>query len=237
MPDTGAAVFFTAGKDQYHALCRDFPSIKLDTARAGEALVNFGKGSSASSLGTIEVNTPIGRVTFHILDAPTPFLLCLDDMDALHFKFDNTMNLIVHALGKKTTPVVRKWGHPWFFLDKNEAATAFLTEQELRTLHRRFGHPMTRRFANVLRKAGFDEIDQRTLEEIEKFCHHCQKHSGPPRRFKFTLQDDLEFNHEIIIDVMYLNGKPVLHVVDGATAFHAGRFLPSMSSKDVWKHC
>ncbi len=34
---------------------------------------------------------------------------------------------------------------------------------------------------------------------------------------------------------MYLDGKPVLHAVDVATAFQAGRFLHSMSAKDTWE--
>jgi hypothetical protein len=43
-----------------------------------------------------------------------------------------------------------------------------------------------------------------------------EKSSG---RFKFTLKDDYEFNYLITIDVMYLDKKPVLQVVDSATAF------------------
>jgi len=31
-----------------------------------------------------------------------------------------------------------------------------------------------------------------------------------PGRFKFTLKDDYEFNYLVIIDVIYLNGKPIL---------------------------
>lgn len=42
-----------------------------------------------------------------------------------------------------------------------------------------------------------------------------------PSRFKFTLKDDYEFNACIIIDIMYLDGKPVLHVVDEATSCQA----------------
>jgi hypothetical protein len=34
---------------------------------------------------------------------------------------------------------------------------------------------------------------------------------------------------------MHLDGRPVLHVVDDATAFQAGRFLPSLSAKDTWE--
>ncbi len=49
-------------------------------------------------------------------------------------------------------------------------------------------------------------------------------------RFKFTLKDDYEFNYSVIIDVMYLNRKPVLQVVDSVTAFEVTRFLKDMSA-------
>ena len=44
--------------------------------------------------------------------------------------------------------------------------------------------------------------------------------------FKFTLYDDYEFNYEILIDIMYLeSNKPILYIVDSATAFNVARFL------------
>jgi hypothetical protein len=43
-----------------------------------------------------------------------------------------------------------------------------------------------------------------------------KKSSG---RFKFTLKDNYKFNYSIIIDVIYLDRKPVLQAVDSATAF------------------
>jgi hypothetical protein len=33
-------------------------------------------------------------------------------------------------------------------------------------------------------------------------------------RFKFSLKDDYEFNYSIVIDVIYLNNKLVLYVID-----------------------
>ena len=42
-----------------------------------------------------------------------------------------------------------------------------------------------------------------------------------------------EFNYEVIVDVMYLDARPVLHVIDEATAFQAARFLASISAKDT----
>jgi hypothetical protein len=40
-----------------------------------------------------------------------------------------------------------------------------------------------------------------------------------PGRFKFTLKDNREFNWCIVINVMYLDSKLVLYVVDEATVF------------------
>ena len=52
-----------------------------------------------------------------------------------------------------------------------------------------------------------------------------------PSRFKFTLKDDYEFNYTVIIDVIYLDSKPVLQVVDSSTLFQAAKFLKDMSIK------
>ena len=233
LPDTGAARVSTAGKEQYLALQREDPSVQMDESTAGQASIRFGKGSTTTSIGTVTIETPIGTTKFHVLDTPTPFLLCLADMDRLGVYFNNTTDELIR--GKKTIPVIRKWGHPWFFLSKTENAGVFLSEIELRRLHRRFGHPATNRLYQLLEKAGHDDVDKGTLEMIAKSCHHCQMHSTAPRRFKFTLKDDHEFNYEILVDVMYLNNRPVLHVVDSATAFQGARFLPSMSAKDTWE--
>ena len=40
-----------------------------------------------------------------------------------------------------------------------------------------------------------------------------------PSRFKFTLKDNYEFNYTVIIDVIYLDSKLVLQVVDSLILF------------------
>jgi hypothetical protein len=111
----------------------------------------------------------------------------------------------------------------------------FLTETELRRLHRRFGHPAVMRLVKLLKDAGHDDFEERTLKEVIKFCHYCQLHSSAPRRFKFTLKDDHHFNYKILVDVMYLSSKPVLHVVDSSTAFQGAKFLSAISAKETWQ--
>ena len=58
--------------------------------------------------------------------------------------------------------------------------------------------------------------------------------SKAPGRFKFTLKDDLDFNSEIIVNVMYLDGKLVLHIVNTATTFQTAYFLKDMSARAAW---
>jgi hypothetical protein len=110
-----------------------------------------------------------------------------------------------------------------------------LTETELRRLHRRFGHPAVMRLTRLLKDAGHHDFEEKTLEEVTKFCYYCQLHSSVPRRFKFTLKDDRYFNYKILVDVMYLSSKPVLHVVDSSTAFQGARFLSAISAKETWQ--
>ena len=49
-----------------------------------------------------------------------------------------------------------------------------------------------------------------------------------PSRFKFTLKDNYEFNYLVYVDIINLDRKPVLQVIDLVTSFKAARFLKDM---------
>ena len=241
--DTGATGS-TAGHNQYVAL-QQIQITPLNVAKASEVNITFGIGKT-SSIGTIDVNTPIGTVTFHVVDADVPFLLCLQDLDRLGAKYDNLANVIIQ--GNMRTPVIRAYGHPWLLLNHAESMAyshntiakpysepieCHLTEAELRQLHRRFGHPSAGRLHRVLERAGHDE-DYNLILRITKYCEQCQKHGKPPGRFKFTLKDDRDFNHTVIMDILHIDGKPVLQIVDESTAYQSARFLKDFSAEETW---
>ena len=233
MPDTGASGVSSVGEPQFRALCDIDPKVRLNTSRAGEQKIKFGDGDPKPSLGTTDVDTPIGTITFHVLPTNTPFLFCLKDMDAMGVELRNKKNVLER--GAQKVPIVRKWGHPWMLLHNLEeiAAWSHLTETELRQLHRRFGHPSVRRLIRILQLAGH-EVDSKSVNYLTKFCHHCQMKGKSPGRFRFTLKDDYEFNYSVIIDILFLEGKPVLQVIDAATSFGAARFLKDMSARNAW---
>jgi hypothetical protein len=233
MPDSGASGVSTVGEPQFLALQKLDPKIQLDRTKAGDHRIRFGKGTALSK-GIVKVETPLGQITFHVVPTNTPFLYCIQDMDKMGVKLDNLKNVLIQGI--KSVPIVRKWGHPWMLLHRTEETMAYshLTEVELRQLHRRFGHPSVQRLTKVLQRAGYNDIDPRTIERLTKFCKQCQLHSKSPGRFKFTLKDDRNFNYSVLIDVLYLDNKPVLQAIDEATAFNAARFLKDMSAKTAW---
>lgn len=232
MIDTGASLCSTAGYGQYLAL-NNIIKIKINHNTAGKVNVQFGIGN-VSSIGSVDVSTPIGIITFHIVKADTPFIMCLKDMDSMNVYFNNLKDTLIQ--GSKRYPVARTFGHPFLILPNTIMIASFLTDFELRQLHRRFGHPSVNRLIHLLDRSGHNNNHnhRRILENIEKFCHHCQKHGRSPTRFKFTIKEDVSFNHTIYVDVMYINGEPILHIVDEATKFQAARWLKDMSAISTW---
>ncbi|KDN64678.1 hypothetical protein CSUB01_12316 [Colletotrichum sublineola] len=151
MPDTGAARVSTVSQQQYTTLKRHLNrELPLDTSRAGEATIRFGSGNHFKSTGTVEVPTPVGNLTFHVMDSNTPFLFCLKDMDRHRVKFNNLTNTLVK--GDTIVPVVRKWGHTWMLLEqpKRTVAQHHLTDGKLQQIHRRFSHPSVQHLHKVL---------------------------------------------------------------------------------------
>jgi hypothetical protein len=207
------------------------------------ARIHFGIGS-ASSIGSVTIKTLIGKIEFHVLETDTPFLLCIDDMDALGVYYNNVDNILVTPEG--TFPVIRRFGHPFMLWDESLESfingslnqnPSSLTDTELRRLHRRFGHPAMERLHWVLERAGYNDVNKRSIEYITKYCLHCQKHGKSPGRFKFTLRtnDDPIYNYSIYVDIMYIDGNPILYVIDEATRFQAAKWLRDLSAKHTWE--
>ena len=52
-----------------------------------------------------------------------------------------------------------------------------------------------------------------------------------PNKFKFILKDNYKFNYIVIINIIYLDSKLVLQVVDSLILFQATKFLKDISAK------
>jgi hypothetical protein len=48
------------------------------------------------------------------------------------------------------------------------------------------------------------------------------------------LYEDLDFNHLVYIDIIYINGSLVLYIIDEATRYQAVYWLQNISAKHIW---
>ena len=47
--------------------------------------------------------------------------------------------------------------------------------------------------------------------------------------------ESIVYNHELALDLVWLSGKPVLHVVDTHTSFQNAIFIKNKSPEGLWK--
>lgn len=132
-------------------------------------------------------------------------------------------------------PLVRKLGHMYLTWPDE----ILYTQEELRKVHRHFYHPDSQRLFSVLRRANPEECSSQTLaelEDVEEECDICQRLSKAPSRFRVSMpHDSITFNRLLFCDLMFLEGKPVLHCVEKDTKFNVAAFLTGESVDDVWR--
>ena len=94
----------------------------------------------------------------------------------------------------------------------------FLIEAELCQVHTHFEPLSVNKLHKLLTETDYD-IEHKTIKIINKLCHYCQIKGKALQQFKFTLKKDIDFNYKIMMNIMYLDKKPVLHVVNAFIAF------------------
>jgi hypothetical protein len=88
--NTKAAFISTTGYSQFLAL-KETQNVKLNANTANKQRFKFGIESTASK-GTVQVNTPLEILAFHVIEADTPFLLSLHDLNKIRVYFNNLTN-------------------------------------------------------------------------------------------------------------------------------------------------
>jgi hypothetical protein len=237
--DTGANRASMISRAQYRAYCREFGvtmQVRPDQTRR---IAGIAGGVAVLGRALIPVAFPelglVLDVNFKITEHG-PSLLCLRDMKDANFQLDIQRNLLWH--GKKAQHLRLDNDHLLHLWTPETACTTLYTEVEVRKLHRAFGHPSVEKLANLLKTARPDEVNadvRQAIDALSKECDVCSRTGTAPRRFKLTMgMDDVQFNHVVAVDVMFLDGKMVLHMVDEATHFQAASFLKNGSAEETW---
>ena len=93
-----------------------------------------------------------------------------------------------------------------------------MIEIELRRLHRCFNYFLMRRFQIVFDQINHD-IDSHVFYQLIKYCEQCQRYNCFSKRFVCIIKNDVDFNFNLIIDILYINNKSVFHIIDETIRF------------------
>ena len=83
----------------------------------------------------------------------------------------------------------------------------------------------------VLEQAGYNDINYIIIKYLTKFYKHCQLYSKLLGRFKFIFKDNYNFNYQVVINILYLDRKPILYAVNNITIFNTAWFLRDILAK------
>ena len=190
------------------------------------------------SLGKISLPlaTPRGAprilVDFDIVQADVPALLGMDVLDREELVADTVFHRLAHRAAYDIEDGRKMYVDFWFIPLKRSISrhvyapvdpgirTNF-TRAQLHKLHRQFYHPSADKLFNLLLKARPEQATTETLEilkDISKICDPCQRIKPAPVRFRVSFgAENVRFNERILMDIMYVDQSPILHIVGEGT--------------------
>lgn len=184
----------------------------------------------------------------HIVDTDIPLLLSLQTMKklGLHMNFETdqieiggtTYNLEMTSTGHYTLQI-----SPSGFCSDDcivntvntvtDSKDVDLKNKALK-LHKRFAHASSQRIITLLRYAGQSNTDlEHELEQIDKSCDFCLKHSRAAPRPVVSLPLANEFNELIAMDLKQIQGTWVLHCLDYLTRFSAAHVVKEKDPNEI----
>eukprot|EP00971_Amphidinium_carterae_P351019 6491860-Amphidinium_carterae.1 len=111
----------------------------------------------------------------------------------------------------------------------------------LRRLHVKWWHASGARMKKLLAQAGLPERVYSEVDNVVKTCRVCRELAGPNPKPKTASRLSTTFNATLQADIVFLSGKPVLHLIDEASRFTQAKFLEATDDNttmamllDIW---
>ena len=162
-------------------------------------------------------------------------LLGLEFLKKERFKLDLVDDVHEHKSEGWRIPMVLKLVH--VFIEWPLGIILF-TRSELRKLHLSFFNASAQKLYELVKRARPEDISSDTkvvLEEISKACEACRRYSSMPYIFRVAMPiGEIVFNQEVAMDLMWIDGKAILHVVDAQTNYQNAVLLKGQSTEQVW---
>ena len=102
-------------------------------------------------------------------------------------------------------------------------------------LHCQFSHPHTNKLIDLVNKAGMGNDREliNCLKEVARNCNVCKVFSRPSPRPVVGLPMASEFNEVVAMDIKFLNGKMILHLIDHLSRYSAAAIINSKRPDEI----
>lgn len=218
--DTGANRCSMMSISQYNAYGVEF-QVPMNIKKDNQAKSSTGLGGDKThsmSIATIAIPFTclylIIDVDFVIIRDNTATILSLKDLKENHLDI-SVQRCKITFNNREQDLLLENYllRHKW---TQNELPYILYTESQLKRLHRNFGHPSASALYELLKRADFSKAGEKTkgsIQDIVKKCITYQNYSSPSSRFKLTIRsEELQLNHIVALDMMFICKKPVLHI-------------------------
>lgn len=66
-----------------------------------------------------------------------------------------------------------------------------------------------------------------------KYYKYYQNHEWSSKKFNFMIKNDIEFNYNIIVYILYIEKKLILNIIDKITYFQVKRLVKDIFTKYI----
>jgi hypothetical protein len=160
MIDSRASIRSIVDYEQYLTFIKNI-SIDLNRIKTNIVNVQF-EIESTLSLKSIIIDISIELMKFHVIKTNTLFLLSLADMNRLKVYFNNVENILFMITKNRNLSIIRRFDHHFLLWEDSYSLHSYiaqsfnfnlcyLTDVELRQLHRRFDHSSITKLHDLLK--------------------------------------------------------------------------------------
>ena len=198
----------------------------------------FGDGDIMHSKELIVIPVQFGsqqvKLMTCVVDCDVPLLLSRESLKRAEAHIDFKLDKVV-LFGEQTDVVISSTGHlclPLLCKAPKQRVKQVLfssplqeddpkaNEKKIIKLHKQFAHPSSDRLKHLIHDSGVSNSDiDGIVDQVSADCDVCKRYRKPPPRPVVSFPLANEFNQVVAMDIKFIGGIPVLHMIDHATRY------------------
>ncbi len=208
----------------------------------------FGDGENYESHFVYSFPIKIGDTTAilnsHVIDCDIPLLLSRESLQKSDAKIDfnkdticmfgQSLPMAVSSSGHLLLPLTNPINEECFLTSPINAEDITKARQQVSKIHKQFAHPRPEKLKKLIADSGnSDKNIMKMVDEITENCDICKKFKRPLPRPIVAMPQSTEFNETVAMDIKFINGHPILHLIDHVTRYSAASRINNKKPESV----